>query len=798
MSNFLESVEKSARDILRRNNDIRCNPNKTNNAKQLLSSPFVSKKIQRDRPNAAVLTKKLLPDDLKKRPTIHSLKRTSSPVRIGQDRLYRNPKDSDKCMIQALGEDGIKSSVLRKKFRCDQNLEGRNASALDEIIETTVHPIQRRIDKGVESIREKFKVMTNKKLGLMSNEVRERLLVELKTLQEKERENRGEMGKEDVNIPLASNLIEETKESPLSRNIRRDEIEQEIHEEIPSMKSSLIPGSSKVGPLGPKLICYERSEEIDCKDLTQVSLHFEKSEGDVTVITRLNLESPYVTPAFEIFDPSPLYPKECPVEEDTNPSIPRDCVEYSEIFNHPLKSNLDYHRLCSIISADGRGIDEEALKLDNNVGFQIENTFFDDKGFRKLCVADEIVHNSSFPLHKFGISEESLMPNETSVTQRRMWHSEHACTELLSAERGSKDFLHMIRHESSGKDGGTESIPLISIISMKAYKVKSVESIKKDKLEKIQREKQVKEEQKIKDSIMRQKLDKADQILKFRLGEQDFDEEKSKPIDKKLSRSTIEEVDVCDWKSLPVPVVGTNLFDLRVFNFETFSKDDNFYSGNVPRTIDVVEVKTATSYKVPEEMFAITTQTQFIPNLLEDRFDKSRKLESSEMTKDLVLNGNQQVVLDHIMKVPLQDSNESTNIPLDVLEHCKNNKDSVETVADGSDEDAETCTIQAARHSDYDSLEYYLDELAVDIDTADEHGNTLLILAAQQGNKKLCKFFLRRGAYINAQNHSGNTSLHYLEKYNHSSLADYLRTKGADDTLLNESGLTCYEVGTLD
>ena len=152
MSNFLESVERSARDILRRNNDIRCNPNKTNNTKQLLSSPFVSKKLQRDLPNAAVLTKKLLPDDLKKRPTIHSLKRTSSPVRIGQDRLYRNPKDSEKCQIQELGEDGIKSSVLRKKFRCDQNLEDRNVLALDEIIETNLHPIQRRIDEGVESL----------------------------------------------------------------------------------------------------------------------------------------------------------------------------------------------------------------------------------------------------------------------------------------------------------------------------------------------------------------------------------------------------------------------------------------------------------------------------------------------------------------------------------------------------------------------------------------------------------------------------------------------------------------------
>jgi hypothetical protein len=71
------------------------------------------------------------------------------------------------------------------------------------------------------------------------------------------------------------------------------------------------------------------------------------------------------------------------------------------------------------------------------------------------------------------------------------------------------------------------------------------------------------------------------------------------------------------------------------------------------------------------------------------------------------------------------------------------------------------------------------DALAEDIpiNTADDFGNTLLILSAQQGSKRMCKFLLRRGANINIQNLSGNTALHYCYAYTNLELADYLKTK---------------------
>ena len=85
-----------------------------------------------------------------------------------------------------------------------------------------------------------------------------------------------------------------------------------------------------------------------------------------------------------------------------------------------------------------------------------------------------------------------------------------------------------------------------------------------------------------------------------------------------------------------------------------------------------------------------------------------------------------------------------------------------------------------------------LDE-GVDVDAQDEHGNTLVHIAAQQGLKKMCKFLLRRGAEINAVNLQGNTILHYAFYYGFEELGQYLITKGADDSLTNKDGLTCFE-----
>lgn len=51
------------------------------------------------------------------------------------------------------------------------------------------------------------------------------------------------------------------------------------------------------------------------------------------------------------------------------------------------------------------------------------------------------------------------------------------------------------------------------------------------------------------------------------------------------------------------------------------------------------------------------------------------------------------------------------------------------------------------------------------VDSQDEKGNTLLLLASQNCNRKLMELALNRGANINHQNTLGNTALHFAMAY---------------------------------
>jgi len=72
--------------------------------------------------------------------------------------------------------------------------------------------------------------------------------------------------------------------------------------------------------------------------------------------------------------------------------------------------------------------------------------------------------------------------------------------------------------------------------------------------------------------------------------------------------------------------------------------------------------------------------------------------------------------------------------------------------------------------------------------------NTMLLVCAQNGQKRIAKLLLRNRANINTQNAHGESCLHCCIKFNYNELADYLRSKGADDTVLNLHGQTCYQI----
>ena len=92
-------------------------------------------------------------------------------------------------------------------------------------------------------------------------------------------------------------------------------------------------------------------------------------------------------------------------------------------------------------------------------------------------------------------------------------------------------------------------------------------------------------------------------------------------------------------------------------------------------------------------------------------------------------------------------------------------------------------------------LEAALDspECCVNVNAEDAQGNTLLCVAAQNGNKRIIKLLLRRGAAINHCNLRGNSPLHFLYAFGYKELGVYLVGKGADDSIRNHDGLTPYE-----
>ena len=82
----------------------------------------------------------------------------------------------------------------------------------------------------------------------------------------------------------------------------------------------------------------------------------------------------------------------------------------------------------------------------------------------------------------------------------------------------------------------------------------------------------------------------------------------------------------------------------------------------------------------------------------------------------------------------------------------------------------------------------------VPVNVRDRFGNTILTVSCQNGLKRMAKAALRRGADINAPNYKGNTPLHFCYTYGYGdTLGEYLISKGADDSIRNNSGYSCYE-----
>ena len=77
--------------------------------------------------------------------------------------------------------------------------------------------------------------------------------------------------------------------------------------------------------------------------------------------------------------------------------------------------------------------------------------------------------------------------------------------------------------------------------------------------------------------------------------------------------------------------------------------------------------------------------------------------------------------------------------------------------------------------------------------TDDEFGNTMLMLACQNGNMKLVKYLVAKGSNPCAQNKAGQTAAHFAISFKFYEVSQWLFENGADDTMENKYGLTPYD-----
>ena len=107
-----------------------------------------------------------------------------------------------------------------------------------------------------------------------------------------------------------------------------------------------------------------------------------------------------------------------------------------------------------------------------------------------------------------------------------------------------------------------------------------------------------------------------------------------------------------------------------------------------------------------------------------------------------------------------------------------------------------------ARHGRTKELDKLFQLERVDPAVRDQHGLTLLHIAAQNNQRKAAKLVLKRTDFatdpprlslIDAQTSAGHTALHFAFAYGYKDLGKYLLSLGADDTVANVHGMTCYE-----
>jgi hypothetical protein len=219
------------------------------------------------------------------------------------------------------------------------------------------------------------------------------------------------------------------------------------------------------------------------------------------------------------------------------------------------------------------------------------------------------------------------------------------------------------------------------------------------------------------------------------------------------------------WRRLPRPNLDSNFLSNALKTHVRGPDVSSCNTTNAPVFLTTISPVDACRYE--PDKFTTAIESLFIPDIKRDmersiatlqrNIKREEELSRNIPTEDLLLFG---------------EAKEFTSADAFIAKQYNNDKAAVSDPKEMAKEKA----LLAAKSTNIAQME---DALAEDIpiNTADDFGNTLLILTAQQGSKRMCKFLLRRGANINMQNLSGNTALHYCYAYSNIELAEYLKSK---------------------
>ncbi len=530
-------------------------------------------------------------------------------------------------------------------------------------------------------------------------------------------------------------------------------------------------------------------------DMSRASSYFyskpvgRDGETCVTVLNSLEFKSPILAPfcyaASQGFVVPPFSQHEC-----VSGTIPHITFPGTSLMATKVDSRLDALLRQAIIV-----VDPAATSKDHMYPTRSPNSLdeFDENGFRRMTFADAIEYDDTISTRSFGIS--SAIPNEPIVSPPFTHTSQECCVEYFSRKRTADDYHYIA--ESDGE--GTHSEPYLFVSHMSAYHPRYVSKMSITEQRRRVLAAKESESRKLNGLSTSLRLEGAEQLAKQRLAQRvEKLKDSVKPDTAEHARQQATQTACVPFSLVPdvLQLTGesqTNSIAKQsiVSNSTPRVVHNPIGKRNVERGMNESKLKKlddsrklATSRATPtcyESQFATKTHSLFIRDLTTERLKLSKSRGNQRKTEDSILSEIQKQNLNEILEVPVLTKSDAA---------------AAATTRNAEEENRNPVTkaILAIKNHNYSALEQVLDsEGDLDINTRDQHGNTLFILACQQGSKKLAKFLLRRGSDMNAQNHAGNTALHYLNEYNHTNLAAWLVRKGADDKRKNLEGLTAYE-----